>query len=185
MKRTKCQILNCVFNILPPSLRAEAKRICDLAREKDRIWINDKKEVILDGRVIPKSNICTLIIEKLRKYQSPVNTKQYEKENELLKYLLAYQKKALERERGVLLCKILFDGTVEHFDDSSNDTDDGEEEDSEEDEEDCHDEDNTDETEDYEDDGEYDEDDEEDNATGEEDEYYSYDGEPPRKRKKN
>ena len=91
LKRTKCQILDCVLNILLPSLRAEAERICDLTRKNDRIWINDKKEVILDGRVIPKSNICTLIIEELMKCQSPVNTKQYETENKLLKYLLAHQ----------------------------------------------------------------------------------------------
>ena len=43
LKRTKCQILDCVLNILPPSFRVEAKRICDLTRVKDRIWINDKK----------------------------------------------------------------------------------------------------------------------------------------------
>ena len=98
LKRTKCQILDCVLNILPPSLRAEAERICDLTRKNDRIWINDKKEVILDGRVIPKSNICTLIIEELMKCQSPVNTKQYETKNKLLKYLLAHQTKALERK---------------------------------------------------------------------------------------
>ena len=79
MKQTKCEILDCVLNILPPSLKAEAKRICDLTRDNDRIWINDKKEVILDGRVIPKSNICTLIIEELIKCQSPVNTTQYDK----------------------------------------------------------------------------------------------------------
>ena len=144
LKQTKCEILDCVLNILPPSLKAEAKRICDLTRDNDRIWINDKKEVILDGRVIPKSNICTLIIEELIKCQSPVNTTQYIKENKLLKYLLAHQTKALERERGAPICKkfkSLFDGTVVHFDDSSSstDTDDSEEEDSEED-EDCQDE---------------------------------------------
>ena len=61
-------------------MKAEAKRICDLTRDNDRIWINDKKEVILDGRVIPKSNICTIIIEELMKCLSPVNPKQYEKE---------------------------------------------------------------------------------------------------------
>ena len=101
LKETKCQILDCVLNILPPSLKAEAKQICDITRDNERIWMNDKKEVILDGRVIPKSNICTLIIEKLMKCQSPVNSKQPEKENKLLKYLLTHQTKALERERGV------------------------------------------------------------------------------------
>ena len=195
MKRTKCQILDCVLNILPPCLRAEAARICDLTKENDRIWINDKKEVILDGRVVPKSNLCTLIIEELMKCQSPVNTKQDETENKLLKYLLAHQTKALERERGVSICKKLksmFDGCVEHFDDSDtdSDTDYDEEEDSEdeENEEDCHDEeDDTDGTEEYddEDDEEYEEDDEEDDEDMEEYEYYSDDDEPSRKRKKN
>ena len=99
LKRTKCQILDCVLNILPPSLKAEAKRICDLTRDNDRIWIINKNEVILDGRVIPKSNIYTLIIEELMKCLSPINTKQYEKENKLLKYLSAHQTKALERVR--------------------------------------------------------------------------------------
>ena len=60
---------------------------------------NDKKEVILDGRVIPESNI----LEELTKCQSPVNSKHHEKENKLLSYLLAHQTKALERERGVPL----------------------------------------------------------------------------------
>ena len=60
------------------------------------------------------------------KCQTPVNTKQYETENKLLKYLLAHQTKALERERGVSICKkfkSMFDGTVEHFDDSDTDVD--------------------------------------------------------------
>ena len=86
---------------------SRSERICDITRDNERIWINDKKEVILDGRVIPKSNICTLIIEELMKCQSPVNSKQPEKENKLLKYLLAHQTKALERERGVPTCKNL------------------------------------------------------------------------------
>ena len=80
MKQTKCEILDCVLNIFSPSLKAEAKRICDLTRDDDRIWINDKEEVILDGRVVPKSNIFTLIIEELMK--CAVNTKQYETEDE-------------------------------------------------------------------------------------------------------
>ena len=37
LKRTKCQILDCVLNILLPKLKAEAKQICDLTRENDRI----------------------------------------------------------------------------------------------------------------------------------------------------
>ena len=174
LKRTKCQILDCVLNILPPRLKAEAKRICNLTKENDGIWINAKKEVIVDGRVIPKSNICTIIIEELMKCQSPVNTKQYETENKLLKSLLSHQTKVLERERGVPLCKkikSMFDGTVDHFDESDTDSDidDDKEENSEdeEDEEDCHknendsdkveddEEDNTDETEDDDDEEDY------------------------------
>ena len=191
LKRTKCQILDCVLNILPPRLRAEANRICDFTKKNDRIWINAKKEVIIDGRVIPKSNICTIITEELMKRRSPVNIKQYETENKLLKYMLSHQTKALERERGVPLWKkfkSMFDGTVDHFDESDTDSDinDDEEEDSEdeEDEEDCQEnendsdkveddeEDNTDETEvdDDEEEDEEEDDEEDDDDEDEEDE---------------
>ena len=135
LKRTKCEILDCILNILPPSLRAEAKRICDLTKENPQIFINDKHEVIIRGQVEHGSNILTLIIEELMKCQSLVNTKQYETENKLLKYLLAHQTKALERERGVAVCEkfeSMFGGTVQHFEDSndeSEDEDDDEEDD--------------------------------------------------------
>ena len=127
LKRTKCEILDCVLNILPPSLRAEAKRICDLTKENPQIFINDKHEVIIRGQVEHGSNILTLIIEELMKCQSPVNSKQYETENKLLKYLLAHQTKVLERERGVAICKkfkSMFGGTVQHFEDSSDESED-------------------------------------------------------------
>ena len=123
------------------------------------------------------------------KCQNLVNTKLYEKENKLLKYLLAHQTKALEREKVVPICKkfkSMFDGTVEYFDDSCTDPDYDEEEDSGEGEEDGQDgEYSTDKTEEYDNDKEYEEDNEEDDEDMDDDDEYS-DGEPPKnKRKKN
>ena len=49
--------------MLPINLKSRAKCICDKLISNDRVWLSDKQELIIDGDVIPKSNICTEIIE--------------------------------------------------------------------------------------------------------------------------
>ena len=115
-----------VLIIINPFLQPEATRIWDLTKENNRILINDSEEVNIDGCVITGSQICTFNIDELTKCQNARNTEQYESKIKLLKSLLSRQTKDLERERGSPICekfKSLFDGTVEHFDDSDTDSD--------------------------------------------------------------
>ena len=61
----KIKILNTVLEIMPANLKARAKCICDNLINNNRIWLNKKHELIIDGDVVPGSNICTKIIELL------------------------------------------------------------------------------------------------------------------------
>ena len=193
MRRNKCEILDCVLNILPTCLRSEAKRICDSTKENPQIFINDKHEVIIRGRVKHGSNILTLIIDELVK--SPGNFKEDELQINTLKCLLAHQTKALERKRGIPICeklKSMFDGSVKHFDDSDTDSDSERDESDVEDDtdenEDNDEEDDSDRTEeDEEEDDEDDKEDEEDDKKEDDedmDEYEEEDDKPIRSKKK-
>ena len=125
MKRRKCIMLDRVLALLPPRLKPVAKRICDSHKENEQIFISDKNEVIVQGEVKPGSNILTVVLDELVK--SPGNFKEAELQIDTLKYLLAHQTKALERERGVPICnkfKSMFDGTVKYYDDSDSDSED-------------------------------------------------------------
>ena len=65
LRAKKSRVLKNVLDLIPNNLKPRAKCICDKLMNNDRIWLNDKQELIIDGDVIRGSNICTKIIEKL------------------------------------------------------------------------------------------------------------------------
>ena len=71
LRSKKSNILNSVLEIILDNMKYKAKCICDKLIQNDSIFLNDKKELIVDGEVIPKSNICTKIIEALTDIHSP------------------------------------------------------------------------------------------------------------------
>ena len=71
LRSKKSDILNCVLEIIPENLKYKAKCICDKLLQNDSIFLNDKKELIIGGEVIPNSNICTKIIEALTSCSNP------------------------------------------------------------------------------------------------------------------
>ena len=87
LKAKKSTILDCVMKILPNNMKPRAKCICDKFNNTDRVWLNDKQKLIIDGDVISKSNVCTHIKELLTSFpssgessqstQSDVSTKIY------------------------------------------------------------------------------------------------------------
>ena len=71
LRSKKSSILNSVLEIIPENMKYEAKCICDKLIQNDSIFLNDKRELIVDGEVIPDSNICTKIIEALASCPNP------------------------------------------------------------------------------------------------------------------
>ena len=56
---------------MPDNLKYRAKCICDKLMGNDSIFLNDKYQLIVDGEIIPNSNICTKIIEVLTSSPNP------------------------------------------------------------------------------------------------------------------
>ena len=71
LRSKKSSILNSVLEIIPDNLKYKAKCICDKLIQNDSIFLNDKRELIVGGEVIPNSNICTKIIEALTSCPNP------------------------------------------------------------------------------------------------------------------
>ena len=71
LRSKKSHILNSVLEIIPDNMKYKAKCICDKLLQNDSIFLNDKKELIIGGEVIPNSNICTKIIEALTSCSNP------------------------------------------------------------------------------------------------------------------
>ena len=172
IRRKKCRILDCVLDTFPEHLKTKAKRMCDVLKCKDRIFILPSHEIIIDGEVDRGSNIRDYIMDSLFEPPTPGTTKfkMLEKENEKLKQNLAYYEKALAKARGVSRCRkfeSIIDGTVdccEFSDDTNSDESDGD--------------DDNDENEEYDDEDGYTDGNEEDDV--DENEYY----EPTKKRQK-
>ena len=121
-------MLDRVLALLPSTFKTRSETYLWLTWiENDQIFISDKNEVIVQGEVKPGSNILTVVLDELVK--SPGNLKEAELQINTLKYLLAHQTKALERERGEPICtkfKSMFDDTVKYYDDSDSDSEDSE-----------------------------------------------------------
>ena len=71
LRSKKSSILNSVLEIIPDNMKYKAKCICDKLYQNESIFLNDKKELIVDGELIPNSNICTKIIEALTSCPNP------------------------------------------------------------------------------------------------------------------
>ena len=71
LRSKKSSILNSVLEIIPENLKYKAKCICDQLIKNDSIFLNDKRQLIVGGEVIPNSNICTKIIEALTSCSNP------------------------------------------------------------------------------------------------------------------
>ena len=71
LRSKKSSILNSVLEIIPDNMKYKAKCICDKLIQNDSIFLNDKRELIVGGEVIPNSNICTKIIEALTSCPNP------------------------------------------------------------------------------------------------------------------
>ena len=71
LRSKKSSILNSVLEIIPDNMKYKAKCICDKLIQNDSIFLNDKRELIVDGEVIPNSNICTKLIEALTSCPNP------------------------------------------------------------------------------------------------------------------
>ena len=71
LRSKKSSILNSVLELIPDNMKYKAKCICDKLIQNDSIFLNDKRELIVDGEVIPNSNICTKIIEALTSCPKP------------------------------------------------------------------------------------------------------------------
>ena len=71
LRSKKSHILNSVLEIIPENLKYKAKCICDKLLQNDSIFLNNKKELIIGGEVLPTSNICTKIIEALTSFSNP------------------------------------------------------------------------------------------------------------------
>ena len=71
LRSKKSSVLSSVLEIIPDNLKYKAKCICDKLIENDSIFLNDKRELIVDGEVIPNSNICTKIIEAVTSCPNP------------------------------------------------------------------------------------------------------------------
>ena len=71
LRSKKSSILNSVLEIIPDNMKYKAKCICDKLIQSDSIFLNDKRELIVGGEVIPNSNICTKIIEELTSCPNP------------------------------------------------------------------------------------------------------------------
>ena len=71
LRSKKSSILNSVLEIIPDNMKYKAKCICDKLLQNDSIFLNDKRELIVGGEVIPNSNICTKIIEAVTSYPNP------------------------------------------------------------------------------------------------------------------
>ena len=71
LRSKKSSILNSVLEIIPDNMKYKAKCICDKLIQNDSIFLNDKRELIVGGEVIPNSNMCTKIIEELTSCPNP------------------------------------------------------------------------------------------------------------------
>ena len=56
-----------VLDTLPNSLVRKAKRICDILKSTNRVWVNDKNEFVIDGDVIRGSNANDVYLDILKK----------------------------------------------------------------------------------------------------------------------
>ena len=65
LRSKKSNVLNSVLELIPDNLKYKDKCICDKLIQNDSIFLNDKRELIVYGEIIPNSNICTKIIEAL------------------------------------------------------------------------------------------------------------------------
>ena len=65
MRRKKCHILDCVLDTFPEHLKIKAKRMCDVLKCKDRIFILPSHEILIDGEVDRGSNIRDYIMDFL------------------------------------------------------------------------------------------------------------------------
>ena len=103
MRRKKCHILDCVLDTFPEHLKTKAKRMCDVLKCRDRIFILPSHEILIDGEVDRGSNIRDYIMDSLIEPPVPGTPKflMLVKENERLKRDIAYYEKALARARGV------------------------------------------------------------------------------------
>ena len=70
LRAKKSSILNSVLDIIPNNLKLRARCICDKLMNTDRVWLNDKHELILDGDALPGSSICSYITKLVMNFSS-------------------------------------------------------------------------------------------------------------------
>ena len=56
-----------VLDTLPNSLVRKARRICEILKNTNRVWVNDKNEFVIDGDVIRGSNVNDVYLDILKK----------------------------------------------------------------------------------------------------------------------
>ena len=59
-----------VLDTLPNSLVRKAKRISDILKSTNRVWVNDKNEFVIDGDVVRGSNANDVYLDILKKRQN-------------------------------------------------------------------------------------------------------------------
>ena len=64
-----------VLDTFPNSLVRNAKRICEILKGTNRVWVNDKNEFVIDGDVIRGSNANDVYLDILKKRQNTSSKK--------------------------------------------------------------------------------------------------------------